>query len=541
VDRGSYDEVSTPEAYLIMLQPNTLVPLSEAERQFFTELVPEDHFLRRLPQVVDFERFRPILASVYCDHDGRPPFDPVFMLKLEILARHYRLSDRELMKQAQVNIAFRLFLELGRKSPLPHHTSMTYFRERVGTERMPEIFHVVLGQARELGLLKTRLRLKDATHVLANIAVPSTIRLVADTRQALLAALRPFAAERVDQETQRAEEIRVASDDLPDQERLLRRVTHLRAILAWADDVPATAVFRAAEAARQDKLHEALALAHKVLADRDDPQAGDKVLSTHDPDARRGMHGDFYDGYLVDVAMDADSELITGINILPANGDEGGDAAYLIEQEEAAQGHDIDTVSIDGAGYRGSVLRELTDPNGLNLEVITPPSERIPLTVFGPEQFMLSADGQMLTCPAGQTTTQHERNQHDTGEKFRFSKRQCGGCTMREQCLSKPETKCRTVTKTDYEAEYRAARAKAETPEYARVRKEHPAIERKLSEMVNRHGMRAARYRGLPKVKRQAWLTALVVNLKRMVRLVIDPDPGWLGMGRVRAELAVVS
>jgi transposase len=520
-----------------MLQLQNVVALSDTERDLYLQLVPQDHFLRRLLQLVDFERFRPVLASAYCPDDGRPPLDPVFMLKLELLARHYGLSDRELMKQAQVNVAYRQFLGLSCKSLLPHHTSMTYFRERVGAERMQKIFHVLLGQARELGLLRNRLRLKDATHIIANIAVPSTIRLVADTRQQLLAALRPFAAERVNEETRRADEVAQASDDLPDEERLVRRVAHLRAIMAWAEEVPSAETFRRADAAHQESLCAALALAHKVLADRDDPKSGDRVLSVHDPDARCGKHGDFYDGYLLDVAMDADSELITGINVLPANGNEGGDAAYLIGQEEHAQGNDVEAVSIDGAGYRGPVLRELTDPDGLNLEVFTPPTERIPLTVFGPEEFSLSDDGTTLTCPAQQTTTQHERNTNDTGVKFRFSKKQCGGCGLRVQCLSHANAKSRSVIKNDYEAEYHAAQAKARTPAYAKVRREHPAIERKLSELVRWHDIRHARYRGLPKVLRQGWLTALVVNLKRVVRLLVAPD--LVAPGTVRAELAM--
>src|ERR1700722_13236014 len=151
-----------------MLQPEAVVPLSPAEEQLFTQLVPQDHFLRRLSRILDFERFRPVLVSAYCPDEGRPPLDPVFMLKLEVLARHYRLSDRELIKQVQVNVAYRLFLGLSCQSPLPHPTSMTYFRERVGAERMQAIFQEVLGRARELGLVRDRLRLKDATHVLAN-------------------------------------------------------------------------------------------------------------------------------------------------------------------------------------------------------------------------------------------------------------------------------------------------------------------------------------------------------------------------------------
>jgi transposase len=519
-----------------MLQDEIFVPLNEFERQLYTRLVPHDHFLRQLERVIDFERFRPILAKHYSLREGRPALDPVLMLKLDLLSIHYRWSDRELMRQAQVNMAHRLFLNLGSDSVLPHHTSMTYFRDRVGAEALQDIFHSVLGQARALGLVKDRLRLKDATHIIANIAIPTTICLVAQMRDLVLEAAEPFAAARVAAEWHQVDVVCARSADLPDTERLVLRVQHLRSVLLWADELPNVAAFRAGAAAQQEKLHAALALAHKVLADRDDPKASDKVLSVFDPDARCGKHGAFFDGYLADVTMDADSELLTGINVLPANGNEGGDAAYLIAQEEAAQGNAVAALSIDGAGYRGPVLRALTDPNGLNLEVFTPPSARLPLTVFGPEEFTLSADQQTLTCPAGQTTKSYERSNNDTGVKFRFSKKQCVGCALRDQCLANPQTKSRTVVKNDYEAEYQAAQAKAQTPEYAKVRKEHPAIERKLSELVNRHDLRHARYRGLSKVLRQALLTGVAVNLKRLVKLraaLLDRAR----TGTVRAEL----
>lgn len=518
-----------------MLQSEIFVPLNDFERQLFTRLVPEEHFLRQLERIVDFERFRPALAEHYAPRAGRPALDPVMMLKLDLLSIQYRWSDRELMRQAQVNMAHRLFLNLGSESVLPHHTTMTYFRERVGAESLQDIFHLVLGQARELGLVKDRLRLKDATHIIANIAIPSTIRLVAEMRDQLLDAAEPFAREEVKREWDHADVVCSCSEDLPDTERLVRRVHHLRSVLLWADELPASAAFRAGAAADQEKLRAALTLAHKVLADREDPQASDKVISVHDPDARCGKHGEFFDGYLVDVTMDADSELLTGMNVLPANGNEGGDAAYLIEQEERVHDNDVEAISIDGAGYRGPVLRALTDPEGLHLQVFTPPTERTPLTVFSSEEFTLSDDRKTLTCPAGETTKSYERNTNDTGVKFRFSKKQCGGCALRERCLADPNTKSRTVVKNEYEAEYKAAQAQAQTQEYAQVRKEHPAIERKLSELVRRHDLRNARYRGLSKVLRQALLTGIAVNLKRMVKLQTPPDPPKTEM--VRAEL----
>jgi len=235
--------------------------------------------------------------------------------------------------------------------------------------------------------------------------------------------------------------------------------------------------------------------------------------------------------------MDADSEIITAVNVLPANGDEGADAGHLIAQEEQAQGNDVAAVSMDGAGFRGSVLRELTDPAGLHLEVFTPPSEQ-PVQGFAPERFTLTVlDNQpALTCPAGATTTTRYRNDDDTAYIYRFRAAQCLDCSLRGACLANPGAKIRSVTKNDYEAEYTAAKVKAQTPEYAAVRRQHPAIERKLAELMRRHDLRHARYRGRLRVLYQSLLTSMVVNLKRIVRLLWAPPEE--SQGTVRAAWA---
>jgi transposase len=535
-----------PAEASLMLHPETpaslsLIPMSADERTLYEQVVPENHFLRQLLQAVEFESFRPLLESAYCPDKGRPALDPVILLKLETLARQYKLSDREVIAGARFNIAYRLFLGLSLTSPLPHHTSLTYFRERLTVQRLQQVFDALVGQARRLGLVKDRLRLKDATHIIANIAIPSTIHLVAEARNRLLEALRPLVPARVTEEEQRAEAIRRGSADAKDEERLLQRVAHLRAVLAWADDVPRQESFPKQPEPTQERLRTALALAHKILADRDDPKVGDKLVSVHDPEARCGMHCGYYTGYLLDVAMDADSEILTAVNVLPANGDEGADAATLITQEERAQGNDVDALSADGAAYRGKVLRELTDPAGLDLEVFTPPSREPPAVGFPAERFSLTViDGRpTLTCPAGQTTHSRDRNDDDTAWRYRFNKAQCSGCPLREQCLAKPNAQRRVVVKNDYEAEYAAAKAKAQTPEYAEVRRRHPAIERKLSELVRRHDVRHARYRGRLRVLYQGLMTGLVVNLKRIVRLVFAPPEQ--AAGTVRAALVAGS
>jgi transposase len=273
------------------LSSGRMIPLGPSERAYFEEIVPAEHFLRRLPVVVDFESFRPILASCYHETLGATEWDPVVMLKLEVLSYQYKLSDRDVIMTARFNIAFRLFLGLSLKSPLPHDTSMTHFRQRLGEQRLQEIFDTLVRQARQVGLVKDRLRLKDATHMIANMAVPTVLGLVAQTRDQLLKLLRPLAPQRTAEEEQRAAAIRVAMEDAKDEIRLLERVTHLPAILAWADAVPEQEIFKQQTEAAQQSLLSALATAHKILADRDNPKARDKTLSFHEADARRtGQH-----------------------------------------------------------------------------------------------------------------------------------------------------------------------------------------------------------------------------------------------------------
>lgn len=354
-------------------------------------------------------------------------------------------------------------------------------------------------------------------------------------RQQLLDAVRPYAAARAAEEERRALHLREATADLADEERLLQRVNHLRQIVAWVDALQAGLDPLPAEPEPQRRaLTDALRLAHKVLADRDHPEAGDKLRSLHDPDARCGKHGDYFDGYLLDVAMDAESEIITAVNLLPANGDEAADAVTLIAQEEQAHGNNVEALSIDGIGFRGELLREWSDPSGLNLEVFVPPSPLPePTGRFTPDDFTLDPVSHGLRCPAEESTTQRSRNAPDTGWQYRFARAVCAACPLSDKCLARlPKASGRTVLKNDYQAEYVAARQKALTPEYEKVRRQHPRIERKLAELVRRHGARAARYRGRLRAKLQYLLTAIVVNIKRIVRLVspvVRPNPALQG------------
>jgi transposase len=517
-----------------MLRPPLYLPLTEQDHEIFAATVAEDHYLRRVKAAVDFHRLRDRVAPLYDPALGRPAAEPVLLLKLEFLQFHYNLSDRQVIDQARCNMAFRFFLDLSLRSDLPDPSLLSYFRRRLGAQAHQRLFDGVVAQAREKGLVKDRLRLKDATHVLANIAIPSTIALVAQTRERLLAALLPRAGQRVADERQRAEAIRAATADLSGEERLLQRVAHLRAITAWADELAAGAAFRAAGARARRAVEEALRVAHKVLADRDDRDGPDHLLSAHDPEARQARHGEFFTGYLLDVAMDADSQIVTALNVLPAHGPEALDTLTLLAREEQAHHNDVEAVSLDKAGFHGPALRALTAPGGPEVEVYVPPKAESATGYFAAERFELDVLGQTLTCPAGQTTGNRRRSYEDTGWQYRFRRATCAACALQGQCVGRlPQTTGRVVTKNHHEKEYQAARAKAQGEAYRAVRREHPRIERKLGEMARWHRGRRARYRGQAKVLVQGLLTGLVVNVKRIVALA-----GGGGKGKVRAGLA---
>lgn len=505
-----------------MLKSDYYIPPTELDLLIFEKLVPPDHYLRQVKAVIDFEFVREEVKDSYSDTMGRAAIDPVLMFKLEYLQYHYGLSDREVIIEAQVNVAYRYFLDLSLDSSLPSASLLSQFRTRLGEERHQGLFDGIVAQGREYGLVKDRLRLKDATHVIANIAIPSTIQLVAQVREQLLKNLEGCAPEQVIAERTEAERIRQLTSGLKDKERLWQRVEHLRRIVSWADEL------QAGENALQDsEFDQTLATAHKLLADQSDPKSKDRLRSATDTDARRGKHGAYYDGYLYDISLDPDSELMTAVDILPANGDEAANARTLIEAEQKAHGNQVEALSIDGIGFQGEVLRDLSDPEDLNLTVYVPPhSQGIEETpCFKPQDFQLSSDGAGLMCPNEEETERRHRNSKDTAWVFQFKHSQCADCPLLAQCMPKLPTKHgRSVSKNDYQVEYQAARQLAQTEAYAQVRQEHPKVERKLAETVRYHGGRRTRYRGRKRVKVQYLLTGIAINIKRIVRLLAQRE-----------------
>ncbi|MEO8498359.1 MAG: transposase [Planctomycetota bacterium] len=505
-----------------------LYELTDGDRSFYRTLLPREHTLLDALELIPWQAFVPELESYYCPHWGQPAIPPLLMFKLEFLRYFCRLSDREVVARAQTDVLFRWFLQIPVQRKLPDASLLTRFRGRLGAEGFKKLFDRLVACARDAHLIRDRLRLKDATHVIDNVAVPTTLQLLAQLRTRMLAVIAKIDPEAAAGFEIQADLMRVETDDAEDAIKLQARLDLVLDILGWIQQQPAP---QPSSAAGSDdrlwaKLQAVRELAEKITADFLHPGNGHRTLSVVDPDARRGKHGDFYDGYLLDVMIDADSEIITELEVLPAGGDEAKDAVHLVEMEHERHGNQIEQLSIDGAGFNGEMLRALESDEGLGVDVIVPPRDfangtSSSVAVFPASSFELSADGSQVTCPAGEQSSYRQASRN--GTIFRFKLSQCVGCPLQAQC--KPELNSnspfgRSVTKNDYEVEYERARAKSKTAEYEAVRRRHPAIERKLNDIVRHQRGRFARYWGLPKVRLQECMTCLVVNVKRITRLL---------------------
>nr|WP_281413004.1 MULTISPECIES: transposase [Aureimonas] len=81
-------------------------------------LVPKDHLLRKIDQVIDFLLYPgPRCRSVLREH-GRPALDPTWMFKALMVGYLFDVrSERQLIREIEVNVAYRWFLRL--KLPMP--------------------------------------------------------------------------------------------------------------------------------------------------------------------------------------------------------------------------------------------------------------------------------------------------------------------------------------------------------------------------------------------------------------------------------------
>ena len=134
-------------------------------------LVPENHFLRKLNRLADFSFIREETKAFYCHNNGRPCIDPVVLVKYLLIGFLYGIeSERRLEQEIQVNMAYRWFLGLDLDERVPDHSTLSQNRRRRfrSKELYRTLFLQIVRQCMEKGLVDGKLIVTDSTHVKAN-------------------------------------------------------------------------------------------------------------------------------------------------------------------------------------------------------------------------------------------------------------------------------------------------------------------------------------------------------------------------------------
>lgn len=134
------------------------------------QLVPEDHPVRRLDRVLDLGFVHETVRDKYCQNNGRPSIDPEVVIRLFLIQALNGLSSvRHLMREVQVNLAYRWFIGYRVDENLPDHSTLSRALDRIGDEVFDAVFRRSVAQCRRSGLIDGKILHLDATTIRADL------------------------------------------------------------------------------------------------------------------------------------------------------------------------------------------------------------------------------------------------------------------------------------------------------------------------------------------------------------------------------------
>jgi IS5 family transposase len=130
------------------------------------DLVKSDHPYRRLLELVDFAG----LVRPYCKQVsrlGRPGYDMQAIIKALILQWMEDLSDRELERFLQENLAAKVFCGFELMDKTPDHTRFCGVRGLLGTKNLVKLFNKLGDKMREKNVISDVFTFVDASHLIS--------------------------------------------------------------------------------------------------------------------------------------------------------------------------------------------------------------------------------------------------------------------------------------------------------------------------------------------------------------------------------------
>jgi transposase len=116
---------------------------SEAWFYYFRleDQIPETHLLRLIDKHISFDFVRKQLRDSYSEN-GRPSIDPELLLRILLIGYlHGITSERKLVEELRMHLAWRWFTGLGFDQEIPHHS--TFSKNRHGRFQESKLFEGV--------------------------------------------------------------------------------------------------------------------------------------------------------------------------------------------------------------------------------------------------------------------------------------------------------------------------------------------------------------------------------------------------------------
>ena len=428
------------------------------------ELVPSDHLLRLIDRHIPFDFIREATAHLYCADNGRPAVDPVQLFKMLFIGYLFGIrSERQLVREIQVNVAYRWFLGLSLTDRVCDASTFSQNRRRrfAGSDIEQTIFDRIVEAAIEHGLIGGRVFYSDSTHLKASANKNRhDIHRVEQTPAAYLTEL----------------EAAVETD----------RAAHGKPPLPPGDGNPPT---------------------KDVKVSRTDPDAGYMV--------RDGKPTGFF--YLDHRTVDGKHALITDIHVTPASVHDSVPYLDRLDRMRSRFGFDVGAVGLDAGYFTPAICKGLNERDIYGVIGYRRPNHRE--GYFYKRDYVYDRERDGYVCPNGQLLQYRTTNRQGYRE-YASSPTQCAHCPMKGRCTQSANG-VKVVIRHVWEEHKEAVDAHRLTETGKRLYKRRKeTVERSFADAKELHGHRYARFRGVAKVRAQALLAGACQNMKKMARLL---------------------
>lgn len=441
----------------------------EIEMVSIESLVPVEHLLRKIDSVVDFSFIRDRVRHLYCEDNGRPALDPVVLFKLLLLGYLYGVrSERQLMREVEVNVAYRWFLGLKLRDKVPDASTLSQNRRRRFAESSiyQEIFDEIVELAMRKGLASGTVLYTDSTHLKANANKNKfDLAEVAVKPQQYLAAL----------------DAAITED----------RAAHGKKPLKDSDAAPET---------------------KQIKVSRTDKDSGYMV--------RDGKPKGFF--YLDHRTVDGRHAIITDTHVTPASVHDSVPYLHRLDRQRERFGFNVRAVGVD-AGYAAAAITQGLEERAIYGVIgYRRPTHRE--GYFYKREFRYDEKLDVYLCPNGQMLNYRTTNREGY-RQYHSDAQQCGNCPMRHQC-----TQGSNATKVVTRHVWEASRERMDQHRLDRVgkriyKRRKETVERSFADAKQLHGHRYARMRGLSRVQQQCLLAATAQNIKKIALLLSKGGP----------------